>query len=213
MITKLNEILSRNIKENIGVYFTVTLFFAIGISVGAFTAKALDINQKQELVTYLNKFFQILNNQTVNKNAIFYQSFKNNLQTVFFIWFLGVTVIGIPFTLLITSFRGFIVGFTVSFLIQGIGWKGFILILTAVLPQNIVLIPCLLIISATSLCFSIQVFKTKIKRRIVNSIRSNIFSYTMTILIVFAFTIAGSLFEAYISPHILKTLSSYITIQ
>lgn len=213
MITKLNEVLSKNIKENIGVYFTVTLFFAIGISVGAFTAKALDINQKQELVTYLNKFFQILNNQTVNKNAIFYQSIKNNFQTVFFIWFLGVTIIGIPFTLIITSFRGFIVGFTISFLIQGIGWRGFILTLAAVLPQNIIFIPCLLIISATSLCFSIQVFKTRIKKRIVNSIRSNIFSYTATILIMFAVMIVGSLFEAYISPYILQSLSSYMTIQ
>lgn len=213
MITKLNEVLSKNIRENIGVYFTVTLFFAIGISVGAFTAKALDVSQKQELVTYLNKFFQILNNQVVNKNAIFYQSIKNNFQTVFFIWLLGVTVIGIPFILIITSFRGFIIGFTISFLIQGMGWKGFILTLAAVLPQNIIFIPCLLIISATSLCFSIQVFKVKVRKRIINSIRSNIVSYTVNILVMFGLTIVGSLFEAYISPYILQALSSYMTIQ
>lgn len=213
MISKLNEVLSKNIKENIGVYFTVTLFFAIGISVGAFTVKALDINQKTELVTYLNKFFQILNNQTINKNAVFYQSIKNNFQIVFFIWFLGVTVIGIPFTLLITSFRGFIVGFTVSFLIQGMGWKGFVLTLAAVLPQNIIFIPCILIVSAISLCFSIQVFKTRIKKRFANSIKSNIISYTTTILIIFGVMILGSIIESYLSSHILSSLSSYITIQ
>lgn len=213
MIRRLNELLSRNIKENIGVYFTVTLFFALGVSIGAFTVKALDVNQKQELVTYLNKFFQILNNQNINKNAIFYQSIKNSFQTVFFIWFLGVTVIGIPFTLIITSFRGFIVGFTITFLIHGIGVKGFILTLAAVLPQNIIFIPCLLVISATSLCFSIQVFKTKVKKKIVTNIKSNIFSYTTTILIVFAVMIVGSLIEAYISPYILQSLSSYMSIQ
>jgi stage II sporulation protein M len=213
MIRRLNELLSRNIKENIGVYFTVTLFFALGVSIGAFTVKALDVNQKQELVTYLNKFFQILNNQTVNKNAIFYQSIKNSFQTIFFIWFLGVTVIGIPVTLMITSFRGFIVGFTISFLIQGIGWKGFVLTLAAVLPQNIIFIPCLLIISATSLCFSIQIFKTKIRRKMVSGVKNNIFSYTTTISIIFAVTIVGSLIEAYIAPYILQALSSYMTIQ
>ncbi|MDF2672720.1 MAG: spoIIM [Clostridiales bacterium] len=213
MLKKLNEVLSRNIKENIGTYFTVTLFFAIGISVGAFTVKALDVNQKQELVTYLNKFFQILNNQTINKNAIFYQSIKSNFQTIFFIWLLGVTVIGIPFILVITSFRGFIVGFTITFLIQGIGWKGFILTLAAVLPQNIIFIPCLLIISATSLCFSIQAFRIKVRKKIVVSIRSNIFSYTTTILIMFGVMILGSLIEAYLSPYILQSLSSYMTIQ
>lgn len=213
MIKKINEILSKSIKENIGTYFTVTLFFAIGISVGAFTVKALDVNQKQELVTYLNKFFQILSNQTINKNAIFYQSIKNNFQTVFFIWFLGVTIIGIPLTLAITAFRGFVVGFTISFFIQGIGWKGLILTLSAILPQNIIFIPCLLIISATSLCFSVQAFKSRIRKRIVNSIRTNIFSYTTITLILFGVMIIGSLIEAYISPYMFQSLSSYITIQ
>lgn len=213
MMSKINEILSKNIKENIGVYFTVTLFFAIGISVGAFTVKALDINQKQELVTYLSKFFQVLNNQAINKNAIFYQSIKNNFQTIFFVWLLGITIVGIPFTLIITSFRGFIVGFTISFLIQGMGWKGFILAVAALLPQNIIFIPCLLIVSALSLCFSIQVFKTKIKKRLVNNIRSNIFSYTTTMLMLFGFMLLGSLIESYLSPQILLSLSSYITIQ
>lgn len=210
---RINEALSKNIRENAGVYFTVTLFFAIGLSVGAFTVKALGINQKQELVVYLNRFFQILNNQTVDRSAIFYQSLKTNFQTIFFIWFLGVTIIGIPFTLIITSFRGFIVGFTITFLIQGMGWKGFMLTLAAVLPQNIVYIPCLLAISAVSLCFSIQAFRTKVKHKIMNSIRSNIFSYTSTVLILFGVMTLGSLIESYISPSILQAMSSYMIIQ
>lgn len=210
---RINEGLSKNIRENAGVYFTVTLFFAIGLSVGAFTVKALNINQKQDLVLYLNRFFQILNNQTVDRSAIFYQSLKANFQTIFFIWFLGVTIIGIPFILLITSFRGFIIGFTITFLIQGMGWKGFMLTLAAVLPQNILYIPCLLIISAVSLCFSIQVFRAKVKQKIMNSIRSNIFSYTSTVLILFAVMTLGSLIESYISPSILQAMSSYMTIQ
>lgn len=210
---RINEGLSKNIRENAGVYFTVTLFFAIGLSVGAFTVKALNINPKQDLVLYLNRFFQILNNQTVDRSAIFYQSLKANFQTIFFIWFLGVTIIGIPFILLITSFRGFIIGFTITFLIQGMGWKGFMLTLAAVLPQNILYIPCLLIISAVSLCFSIQVFRAKVKQKIMNSIRSNIFSYTSTVLILFAVMTLGSLIESYISPSILQAMSSYMTIQ
>lgn len=210
---KINDLLSKNIKENIGVYFTVTLFFAIGISVGAFTVKALDINQKQEMVTYMSKFFQILSNQNINKNAILYQSIKSNFQIIFFVWLLGITVIGIPFILMLTSFRGFIVGFTISFLIQGMGWKGFILTVAALLPQNIIFIPCLLIVSAIGLCFSIQVFKTKIRKRLVNSIRINIFSYTTTMLIMLGIMMLGSLIESYLSPQILLSLSSYITIQ
>jgi stage II sporulation protein M len=158
-----NEALGRHIKENLGVYFTVTLFFAIGLAAGAFTAKALDNAQKQDLILYLNRFFQVLGNEKIKNTEIFLQSIKNNFQTIFFIWLFGITFIGIPFTLLVTSFRGFIIGFTIAFLIQGLGWKGFLFALAAVIPQNILYIPCLLIISSLSLCFSFQVFKKKLK--------------------------------------------------
>jgi uncharacterized membrane protein SpoIIM required for sporulation len=64
-----------------------------------------------------------------------------------------------------------------------------------------------------SLCFSIQAFRTKVKHKIMNSIRSNIFSYTTTVLILFGVMTIGSLIESYISPSILQAMSSYVTIQ
>lgn len=209
----LNDSIGKNINENIGIYFTVTLFFAIGIAAGAFTVKTLNSADKQDMVIYLNRFFQVINSENVQRSSVLFQSIKNNFQTVFFIWILSITIIGVPGTLLITSFKGFIVGFAVSFLINGFGLKGFILTLIAVLPQNILYIPCLLIISAVSLNFSIQLFRKKVNRKLSNYTGENIFSYTYTVLLFFAVMCIGSLIEAYISPLILKSISAYMLIQ
>lgn len=208
-----NDVLSKNIRNNIGIYFIVTLFFCIGIAAGAFTVKALDYNSKQELVSYLNRFFQIIDGQSVNNNTILLQSIKSNFQTIFFIWLLSITVIGVPITLLITSFRGFIIGFTISFLIQGLGWKGIFFTLIAILPQNIIYIPCLLIISAVSLSFSLGTLKKKFKQGMMNGTKISLATYTTIVFGLFLIMCLGSLFEAYISPALLKSISAYMTKQ
>lgn len=213
MKSRVGNAISNNIKENVGIYFTVTLFFAIGLAAGAFTLKAMDYNQKQDLVIYLNRFFQIIKGERVSGGRAFYQSFKNNFQTAFLIWIFGITVVGVPLTLFITSFRGFILGFTISFLVQGLGWKGFLFFIASILPQNIIYVPCILIISALSLCFSLNIFKRKVKRGIMDTIKSNILSYTATIAVIFLIMCSGSIIEAYISPHILQWMSNFMIAQ
>lgn len=212
MKRRYEDFISKTIHENIGIYFTVTLFFAIGIAAGAFTIKALDYNQKQDLVIYLNNFFQVLDRQNVSNNQIFYQSLKSNFQVVFFIWLLSITIIGVPITLFITSFRGFIVGFTIAFLVDGLGWKGILFTSVAILPQNILYVPCILIISSMSLIFSLQSFRAKIKSSYIGEKRS-LLTYTCIIAVIFAIMCIGSAIEAYISPILIKSLSSYMIVQ
>lgn len=213
MKSRIGNVISNNIRENMGVYFTVTLFFSIGLAAGAFTLKAMDNAQKQDLVIYLNRFFQIIKGENISGGRAFYQSIKNNFQTVFLIWIFGITVVGVPLTLFVTSFRGFILGFTVSFLIQGLGWKGFLCFIASVLPQNIIYVPCILIISALSLRFSLNIFKRKVKRGIMDTIKSSILSYTTAVVIIFLIMCIGSIIEAYISPHILKWMSNLMIAQ
>ncbi|MCX7884410.1 MAG: stage II sporulation protein M [Caloramator sp.] len=213
MNKRYNDVVSKNIHDNIWVYFTVTLFFAIGIASGAFTIKALDYNKKQDLIIYLNNFFQVLNGQSISNHDIFFQSLKNNFQTVFFIWILSITIIGVPVTLFITSFRGFIIGFTIGFLIEGLGWKGLIFTSIAVLPQNILYIPCLLIISAFSLTFSLQTFRQKIRNTPSIGAKNSLLTYTVIIAVFFMIMCIGSVVEAFISPALIKSLASYMIIQ
>ncbi|TDT61923.1 stage II sporulation protein M [Fonticella tunisiensis] len=208
-----NEQLVKNIKENLGSYFMAVLFFTIGIAAGAFTVKALDNGQKQDLVIYLNRFFQILGNEQIKSTTILVQSLKNNFQTIFFIWLLSITIIGVPVTLFITSFRGFIVGFTISFLIQGLGWKGLLFTLVAVLPQNIIFIPCLIIISALSISFSVHSIKRKVRKGFINNVKGNMLSYTLSVGAILLIMLLGSLVEAYLSPILIKSLSAYMIVQ
>jgi stage II sporulation protein M len=209
---KLKEGLLEHIKSNPGVYFLVFVFFAIGVSAGAFMVKALDEGQKQSLINYLQGFFQMLTSKNVDGNAVFVQSLSNNFQTVLVILILGITVVGIPLTLLVVGGRGFIIGFTVGFLINSMGWKGLLFTLIAVILHNIIIIPCIIVISVMSISFSLMIIKNRMAKRWTTNYWQKVLSYILTIVILFVITILGSLIEAYIIPVFIKLITSYLTI-
>lgn len=206
-----NEILSKHIRDNLGVYFIVILFFALGIATGAFTVKAMSSSQQESLVSYLNNFFQVIKSDSVSTGKNLAWSLKNNFQTVFFLWILGFTIIGIPFNLLITSFRGFLLGYTVAFLINSMSWKGLLFIIATILPQNIIYIPCLIVISAMSASFSLKVLRRKGKNMGTSFGETNtVISYSVKIAAIFAIMFIGSVIEAFLSPALVKLMSSYM---
>jgi len=209
---KLGENITNHIKSNLGLYFIVLIFFAVGIAAGAFTVRALDDVQKQSLINYLEGFFQLLTSQEVDNLAVLRQSISNNIQTIFIIWILGITIIGIPVTLLVIGVRGFIIGFTVGFLIDGLGLRGLFFAVVAILPHNLIIIPCIIGVSVLSISFSTMIIKDKLAKRWTSNYWQKFFSYSLLVVILFIVSAAGSLVEAYIIPVFIKLITSYLII-
>lgn len=83
----------------------------------------------------------------IGRSEILYQSILDNvLKTAALLFVLGLTVIGAPLVLGIVFLRGFVLGFTVGFLIQETSLNGLILAAAAVLPpHNVVAVPAIMI--------------------------------------------------------------------
>lgn len=183
----------------------------IGISGGAITIRILDAGQKKELIDFLDSFFRILNEGDINSFTLLKQSILNNFQTVAFIWFSGIIVIGMPVLLAILILRGFIIGFTVGFLIEAVGFKGFLFALFTILPQNIFVIPGLIIISVIGIRFSLVIIKNRFKNQVRRQTFINILTqYTLSITMISILILIGSFIEAYISPIFMRLISGYI---
>lgn len=211
LLKKFTEMVYKHIKGNLIIYFLVCMFFIIGISSGAFTVKALSSNQKQELIAYMRNFFQILHNKPINEFSVLKQSLTNNLQTSLFIWLLGITVIGIPLILLLIAIRGFIIGFTVGFLIEQLKMNGILFSVISILPQNLFIIPSLLAIAVISIGFSTMVIKNRLNKshNAQNTFKQFIL-YTTINTFIFSFIILGSVIEAYVTPVFMRLFSQYM---
>jgi stage II sporulation protein M len=200
------------LRANVVSYFFITLILIIGVVVGAFAVKTLPEDQKSELVNYLSVLFQQLNTtngyQPADSYSVFSALVINNIKTIGLIWLLGFTIIGIPFVLFIVFTRGFVIGFTVGFLVDEYIAKGLIFALASVLPHNFIAIPALLVtgVSATSFSFALVKRRMKVKTNLLyESIAYSTICFLMLVLMIVA---AGV--EAYVSPVFMKLVAGLL---
>lgn len=197
----------KHIRLHIPIYLIVILSIAIGIIIGTYTTKALPDLQKEELVNYLEGFFQILQSQEIDNHQLLFQSIINNLKLLLTIWLLGLTIFGTPIILILLGFRGFILGFTIGFVIDKFAFNGILFIILSILPHNLFYIPGLVGIGVMAISFSLFLLRSKIKKERIYNRKRQIWTYTGVIVLVSTFLLLGSLVEAYVTPIFMKTLS------
>ncbi len=198
------------LKNHIVTYFFIILLFIIGIVVGALAVKTLPEEQKLELIGYLKLFFSGLtqNNNLDTNSHLLGSVVLNNVKTVLLVWFLGFTIIGIPFVLFIIFTRGFIIGFTVGFLVNEYVLKGVFFALVSVLPHNFFSIPALLTLGVSSISFSLMLVRRK--NHINQNLWYNAVQYTLFCTLILIIMVAAAFIEVYISPVFMKQVAGLL---
>lgn len=192
-------------KENLHLYLFVTILFVMGIVFGALMVNALTLEQKQDLTRYLGSFFQTV---TLGGDGVseptFMQLFGLHFKWIAIIWLLGVSVVGLPIVLVLDFLKGLLVGFTVGVLISQYTWKGMLFAVVSVVPQNIVIVPVIIISSVAAVSFSAYLVKHRFMQKTNGSATSGFVSYTSLILSMIAIMFLIALFEAYVTPKLIE---------
>lgn len=164
-------------------------------------------SDKSNLISYLADFIKGKNGNSENSKMILFQAIKNNIPLILVVWFLGLTMIGIPIILIIDVLKGFTIGFTVAFFISGFGIKGIGMAMLGVIPQNIIYIPCIIFLSVIAMEFSIKLIKDNSKMSMRRRFFSNIGSYSFMFIIITLIMFMGFFFETYCTPNIIKIIA------
>lgn len=200
------------LRVNIVSYFFITLILIIGVVIGALAVKTLPEDQKAELIQYLSVLFHRLNTpdgyNASDGHALFSSLVLNNLKTVALMWFLGFTIIGIPFVLFIIFTRGFVIGFTVGFLVDEYVTKGLLFALASVLPHNFIAIPSLLICGVSATSFSLALVRRRM--RVNTSLLYEAIKYTAVCVFMFLLLVVAAGVEAYVSPVFMKLMAGLL---
>ena len=202
------EVIMYHLKENIKIYFVVSSILIIGITLGVIFINNMNDTQKLELTQYINNFIDtVKENNNIDKNLLFIKSIKNNIILVFFMWFVGSTVVGIPLVLGVVGFRGFCLGYTISALIAVLGkQKGIAFFSSSVILQNLILIPSILMLAVSG--FNLYKSILRDKRR--ENIKIEIIRHTFCSAIILLGLMISSFIEAFISTNIFQVFSKYV---
>ena len=144
-----SNLITRHIQENSSIYSFIMVLFMMGIIFGAIIVNSLSDLQKEDLFYYLNQFFgQVGEGKTGPAEELLKLSFIHNVKFTGLMWILGISIIGFPLVFILLFLKGVVVGFSVGFLVNQMGWSGLLLSFGTLLPQNLLLIPVFIFIAS-----------------------------------------------------------------
>ena len=199
------SIIKEDIQNNVKSYLIIVVIFAIGIFLGVMLVNQTD--SKEEIENYINSYIDETKNlQNGDYLGELQKDIKNNIILVFFLWFAGTTIIGIPIVFGIILFRGFCLGCTIASCVYVLGKiKGLIFLAITVLLQNIIFIPAIIILGVSC----IKLYNSIIKDRRKENIKLSIFKHSIISLIVLAILIVASIVKIEISYRMIVQFIKY----
>jgi len=203
--------LINHISRNALLYSLIIIAFILGVVAGSYMVKSLDAGQKSELLKYLDMFLTGLEQWNIEPAVVAQHSVLNNLRIIASIWFLGLTVIGVPLILLIVFFRGFVMGFTIGFLIQQKAFQGLLITLLAIAPPNIINLPATIIGSAVAVSFSYWLVRGRSRGESL-PIFQQFAAYSFVMIIISLLVALAGFIEAYVSPAFIKLISNFTVV-
>ncbi|NMA86186.1 MAG: stage II sporulation protein M [Tissierellia bacterium] len=209
-IYRIRRWLLKHFQDNFLIYFILSTIFAIGIIIGAITIKVLRADQIDNILVFLNSFFKAMEGNEFEGISILKQSIIDNFKTIGLVLGTGLIIIGIGIIPIVIIFRGFAIGFTVGFIVNEFGFKGFLFSILGILPQNLLIIPGIISISSIGMGLSINNLKRRNLGFRNSRYNTGIMDYLFLILFFTTIILIGTFIEAFVSSNFLSTLSNYI---
>ena len=199
----LRQRLKQHIRNNRWQYLVISLVFLIGLGMGTQKVAGLEGGVRDYLGELIDNYLQEGQEAPIYGVSIFLAAAATQGKTVLAIWFLGLTIIGVPLILAVVFLRGYALGFTIGFLVHQKGGAGIIMSVLSILPQNIVYIPFLIIWSVIAVNFSAYLVGrnpggVSLGKALVN--------YSLLLAVFLAMFMTGAFIEAYLSPWFLSLI-------
>lgn len=203
IVNKLNS----KFRENKMLYILVLIFFCVGIVLGTYTIKYMNVSDTTELSSYFTGFINSLGVQPVDSKVLLMEVLKKNIVVIILILVSSFTIVGSPIILLVDLVKGFTLGYTFSFLITTFSGKGIWIALASIIPQNLFYIPFLIGISIMSIDMSSMKLKDKFSNK---GAKNNIFSNELLIKLAFLFClfVLGVIVETFVCPSLIKFIAT-----
>ncbi|QQK79802.1 stage II sporulation protein M [Salicibibacter cibi] len=203
--------ISLHVQEHRSLYIFSSVLLFTGIIFGAIVVNSLSFSQKQDLFVYLQQFFgQVSQGQFSSGSALLWQNFSFYAKYLGLMFILGLSVIGSPLILLLLFLKGLTIGFTVGFLVYQLGVSGFSLSLVSVLPQNLLIVPVMIIVCVLSVSFSLRLIRQQfVKVAHPEPIFPVFIRICLLMLLLLGVAFIASLIEAFVSPMLLELVAEW----
>lgn len=201
---------SKSLHEQFPLYIFVSVLFLMGVIFGALLVNAMSLDQKQDLARYLGSFFNsVIQGNEHSYFSTFLDAFFSHLKWVLIIWLLGLSVVGLPGVFILDFLKGVLLGFTIGYLVGQLSWKGMVFALASLAPQNLIIIPVIMMMSVFAITFSLAMVRTRFMNQQGN-MQQALIQYCVQSLVMVGLILAVALFETFITPQFMKWIAPWL---
>nr|WP_255654470.1 stage II sporulation protein M [Cohnella sp. REN36] len=189
------------------LYVFVGVLLVVGAIFGALLVNALTLEQQQDLASNLGKYLASAGQpDKLLPGEAFRDSFFLYAKWLALIWLLGLSVIGLPLVLVLDFLKGVLLGFAVGLIVRHLAWKGVLVALAAVAPQNLLVVPALMMASVSAARFASFIARERLFRQ-KGRLMPPFVAHTSSAAAMLVVLAVAALFEAYVSPLLLERVS------
>jgi len=198
-------------KKNINLYVFAGVLVIAGGIFGLLLASSLTLDQQQVLEQDVLQYLHYVQaGPDMTGSASVWTYFSSHIKWLLLLWLLGVTIIGLPGVLILIFIKGAVVGFSIGTFIVQFGWKGIIFSAAAFGPQNFIIIPAMIIVTAAAMSYAIQFVQLRVLKQQMKESPKLIEFTSVSVAMLFLFLFAA-LLETYISPPLVSWASVILT--
>lgn len=189
------------------IYLFMLILFITGIIFGAITVNSMTFVQKQDLFFHLDQYFlQVNTEDAINRGDILKRSFFFHIKYLSLFFVLGITIIGIPIIWILNFIKGVVIGFSVGFMVNQLGFKGLLLATISMAPQNMIIVPIYIVAGSLAMIFSLSLCYKLFGRSMTSPVGKPFIRYSSLFFILFSLAFASALVETFISNEAFKAL-------
>ncbi len=184
------------------------IMFLAGIIAGSFAAKFMTDEQGLDLTDYIVKNLYTsseYDTQDISGTERLIGYILNDFKTYAITAIFALTMLAVPYCMILCAYKGFIIGFTSAFLIKMTSSKGILFILLSVMPQNTIRIILLIFCCVFVIKYALQKKEFSPENK-----KKNAYKLITIILLTACANISTNLIEAFITPHLMKLFSLYL---
>ena len=206
---KLINLIVNHVKNHKREYLIACILFFIGSIFGIIFINNINDEKSTQICEYVKSLLSNIQNTEINYSSLLKNSIISNIIIILILWLAPSTIIGIPFVYAEISFRGFVLGYTISSILISIGIKNGILCnISILLLHNIIFIPVLLGASVSGM----KLYNSIIKNKQKENVKFEFLRHTFFCIIMFFLLVISSLVEVYLSTNLLIIILKIIKI-
>ncbi|MBE6153308.1 MAG: stage II sporulation protein M [Firmicutes bacterium] len=206
---KIFKLINAEFKKNKKLYVFISILLVIGFLAGTLFITILSSQDKKLIEETISNFFLQIKNNNIDLIYTFRTSLTTNLVYVLLMFFLGISIIGIPIIVFLIFIKSFVLGFSIVSIIFKYKLGGTLLSLGYIFPHQILNLIIISFIGLYALKVSITLIKLIFSKKQVN-FKLIIKKYFVVLILCVILSLISSTLETFLCTNIIKLFSFLI---